>query len=195
MIYGGLMALAQTDIKRLLAYSSISQVGYIFFGLSVYSATGASGAIFHVVNHAICKSLLFLCAGLIMRQTGIRDIRGLGGLAEKMPVTCAASLIGAFSLAGTPPLNGFWSEWMIFLGGFLSGKMVITIVAVVSTAITAGYYLWFLWRVFFGTTPQNLENTVEPSWLMRIPIVILSVIIIVIGIWPSLILQFISVQL
>jgi len=194
MIYGGLMALAQTDIKRLLAYSSISQMGYIFFGLGVYSTMGANGAIFHVVNHAICKSLLFMCAGAIIHQTGIRDIRKLGGLANKMPVVCVAALIGALSLAGTPPLNGFWSEWMIFSGGIFSGKILITTVAVVSTAITAGYYLWFLWRVFFGTTPEKLEIIMrEPSWLMRIPIIILAVLAVVIGIWPDIVLRLLSV--
>ena len=189
MIYGGLMALAQTDIKRLLAYSSISQMGYIFFGLGVYSTIGANGALFHVVNHAICKSLLFMCAGVIIYQTGIRDIRKLGGLADKMPIICVASLIGALSLAGTPPLNGFWSEWMIFSGGISSGKTLITTIAIVSTVITAGYYMWFLWRVFFGTTPKKLENTRKPSWLMRIPIIVLAVVAVVIGIWPDIVLR------
>jgi len=194
MIYGGVMALAQTDIKRLLAYSSISQMGYIFFGLGVYSTMGANGAIFHVVNHAICKSLLFMCAGAIIHQTGIRDIRKLGGLANKMPVVYVAALIGALSLAGTPPLNGFWSEWMIFSGGIFSGKILITTIAIVSTAITAGYYLWFLWRVFFGTTPEKLEITMrEPSWLMRIPMIILAVLAVVIGIWPDIVLRLLSV--
>ena len=192
MIYGGLMALAQTDIKRLLAYSSISQMGYIFFGLGVYSTIGATGALFHVVNHAICKSLLFMCAGAIIHQTGKRNIRKLGGLADKMPITCAATLIGALSLAGTPPLNGFWSEWMIFSGGISSGKILITTIAVVSTAITAGYYLWFIWRAFFGTTPIELENTKEASWMMRIPIIILAVIAIVVGIWPDIVLTLLS---
>jgi len=192
MIYGGLMALAQTDIKRLLAYSSISQMGYIFFGLGVYSTMGATGALFHVVNHAVCKSLLFMCAGAIIHQTGTRNIRRLGGLADKMPITCAASLIGALSLAGTPPLNGFWSEWMIFSGGISSGKILITTIAIVSTAITAGYYLWFIWRAFFGTTPKELENTKEASWLMCIPIIILAAIAVVVGIWPDIVLTVLS---
>ena len=195
MVYGGLMALAQTDIKRLLAYSSVSQMGYIFFGLGVYSTIGATGALFHVVNHAICKSLLFMCAGAIIHQTGIRNIRKLGGLADKMPITCAASFIGALSLAGTPPLNGFWSEWMIFSGGILSGKILITTIAVVSTAITAGYYLWFLWRAFFGETPKDLENTKEASWLMCIPIIALAMIAVVVGIWPDIVLRLLSATL
>jgi len=192
MIYGGLMALAQTDIKRLLAYSSISQMGYIFFGLVVGSALGVTGALFHVINHAICKALLFMCAGAIIHQTGTRNIKKMGGLAGKMPITCIASLIGALSLAGTPPLNGFWSEWIIFSGGISSGKIFITIVAVISTVITAGYYLWFIWRVFFGTTPKELENTKEASWLLYIPIVVLAAIAFVLGIWPDLVLRFIA---
>jgi len=193
MIYGGLMALAQTDIKRLLAYSSISQMGYIFFGLGVYSTIGATGALFHVVNHAICKSLLFMCAGVIMHQTGIRNITKLGGLADKMPITCAASLIGALALAGTPPLSGFWSEWMIFSGGISSGKILLTTIAIVSTAITAGYYLWFLWRVFFGPTPSSLENTRKPSSLLRVPIIVLAAIAVIVGIWPDIVLRLLSV--
>lgn len=192
MIYGGLMALAQTDIKRLLAYSSISQMGYIFFGLGVGSALGVTGALFHVINHATGKALLFMCAGAIIHQTGTRNIKKLGGLAGKMPIICIATFIGALSLAGTPPLSGFWSEWIIFSGGISSGKILITIVAVISTVITAGYYLWFLWRVFFGTTPKKLENTKEASWMLRIPIIVLAAAAFVLGIWPDLILRFIA---
>ncbi|MDH5782265.1 MAG: NADH-quinone oxidoreductase subunit M [Candidatus Bathyarchaeota archaeon] len=192
IIYGGLMALAQIDIKRLLAYSSISQMGYIFFGLGVGSALGVTGALFHVINHAICKALLFMCAGAIIHQTGTRNIKKLGGLARKMPITCIAAFIGALSLAGTPPLNGFWSEWMIFSGGISSGKFLITLIAIISTVITAGYYLWFLWRVFFGATPKKLENTKETSWMLRIPIIVLAATAFVIGIWPDLVLRFIA---
>ena len=192
IIYGGLMALAQTDIKRLLAYSSISQMGYIFFGFGVGSAFGITGALFHVVNHAIAKALLFMCAGAIIHQTGTRRIPKMGGLAGKMPITCIAAFIGALSLAGTPPLGGFWSEWLIFSGGISSGKFLITFIAITSTAITAGYYLWFLWRVFFGATPKELEGTKETSWMLRIPMIVSVAAILLIGIWPDLILSFIA---
>ena len=192
IIYGGLMALAQTDIKRLLAYSSISQMGYIFFGIGVSSELGVTGGLFHIVNHAICKGLLFMCAGVILHQTGTRDIRKLGGLAGKMPITTVSCLIGALSLAGTPPLSGFWSEWMIFGGGVAAGKFLFTLIAIISSVITVGYYLWFVWRVFFGATPENLENVKEGSWLLLIPIVALTVATVVLGIWPDLLLGLIS---
>ncbi len=190
IVYGGLMALAQTDIKRLLAYSSISQMGYIIFGLGTASKLGAMGGLLHIINHAVCKSLLFMCAGVIIHQTGTRDIRKLGGLVGKMPITGVACLIGVFSLAGTPPLNGFWSEWMIFGGGLASGKDLITILGVLSTVITAGYYLWFAWRVFFGAIPKNLNDVKEvPFWLLA-PIIVLATLSILLGVLPGLVLEY-----
>lgn len=193
--YGGLMALAQTDIKRLLAYSSISQIGYILFGLgavSITSSLGVMGGLLHIINHAVCKSLLFLCAGVIIHQTGTRDIRKLGGLVGKMPATGIACLVAAFSLAGTPPLNGFWSEWMIFGGGLASGKGLITIFGVLSTVITAGYYLWFAWRVFFGETPENLKDVKKAPFTLLIPIIVLATLSILLGVLPGLVLEYIT---
>ena len=192
IIYGGLMALAQTDIKRLLAYSSISQMGYIVFGIGTAYTLGVMGGLLHMVNHALCKSLLFMCAGLIIRQTGTRDIRKMGGLINKMPVTGIACIIGALSLVGIPTLNGFWSEWMIFGGGVSSGKILITIVGVASTVITAGYYLWFIWRIFFGETPKDLDNVEEAPLLLRVPIVILAASCVILGVLPGLALTFIT---
>ncbi len=192
MAYGGLMALAQTDIKRLLAYSSISQMGYIIFGLGAASELGIMGGLLHIINHAVCKSLLFMCAGVIIHQTGTRDIRKLGGLVGKMPTTGIACLIGAFSLLGTPPLNGFWSEWMIFGGGLASGKGLITIFGVLSTVITAGYYLWFAWRVFFGATPENLSNVREAPFTLLIPIIVLATLSVLLGVLPGLVLEYVT---
>ena len=192
MAYGGLMALAQIDIKRLLAYSSISQMGYILFGLGAASELGIMGGLLHIVNHGVCKSLLFMCAGVIIHQTGTRDLRRLGGLVGRMKTTCIACLIGAFSLLGTPPLNGFWSEWMIFGGGLASGKGLITLFGVLSTVITAGYYLWFAWRVFFGTTPENLNDVKEAPFTLLIPIIVLATLSILLGVLPGLVLEYIT---
>ena len=190
--YGGLMALAQTDIKRLLAYSSISQMGYILFGLGVASELGIMGGLLHIINHAVCKSLLFLCAGIIIHQTGTRDIRRLGGLIGKMPTLGIACLIGVFSLAGTPPLNAFWSEWMVFGGGLAAGKGLITIFAVLSTVITAGYYLWFVWRVFFGSLPKRLDKMKEAPLSLRASVIILATISVLLGVLPGLVLEYIA---
>ncbi|MCW4019981.1 MAG: NADH-quinone oxidoreductase subunit L [Candidatus Bathyarchaeota archaeon] len=192
MIYGGVVALAQTDIKRLLAFSSISQVGYIVFGLGSTSVLGFKGSLLHILSHAVCKSLLFMCAGAVVRQTGTRDIRKLGGLIGKMPITGVACFLGAFSLIGIPPLNGFWSEWMILAGGFASGKVLITLVGVAGTVITTGYYLRFLWKVFLGPTPKKLRDAKEAPLLLHIPIVMLAATSVILGLFPGLMLEFVA---
>jgi len=192
IIYGGLMALAQTDIKRLLAYSSISQMGYIIFGFGTVSTLGIMGSLLHIVNHAICKSLLFMCAGSIIHQTGTRNIRKMSGLITKMPITGVSCLIGVFSLVGTPPLNAFWSEWMIFAGGLASGKIIFAFIGVASTLITASYLLWFAWKVFFGSVPKGMSDVKESPIQLLIPIVALAVACTVLGIWPGLMLGFIT---
>jgi len=192
IVYGGLMALAQTDIKRLLAYSSISQMGYIVFGFASVSELGVMGSLLHIVNHAICKALLFLCAGSIIHQTGTRRIENMSGLITKMPITSLAALIGIFSLSGAPPLNAFWSEWMIFAGGLASGKIGFAFIGVASTMVTAGYLLWFAWRVFFGAVPKRLEHVTESSRLLLTPIVILALASIIFGIWPGLLLEYVT---
>lgn len=192
MVYGGLMAMAQTDIKRLLAYSSISQIGYIIFGFATVSTLGIMGSLLHIINHAICKALLFMCAGSIIHQTGTRNIRKISGVITKMPITGLTCLIGIFSLAGAPPLNAFWSEWMIFGGGLAAGKIILSFVGVASTVITAGYLLSFAWKVFFGPVPKNMENVRESDPILLAPIIVLTVASILFGIWPGILLDYIT---
>ena len=205
MFYGGFMALAQIDIKRLLAYSSVSQMGYVLFALGVYSPIGAAGGMFHLINHAFSKGLLFMTAGAVIHQTGLRDITKMGGLSNKMPITAFAAAIGMMSIAGSPPLSGFASEWMMFFGGFerailydSSGLVVIgtnlpflilTILAVSSSILSAGYMLRFFWRVFLGTNPKQLEDVKESSNSMTIPMIILGILIVIFGIFPGLALD------
>ncbi|MCJ7506872.1 NADH-quinone oxidoreductase subunit M [Candidatus Bathyarchaeota archaeon] len=198
MVYGGLMAFAQTDVKRLFAYSSVSQMGYILFGLTTVTVMGLTGGLFHIVNHAFCKAVLFMSSGILMHQTKTRDLRQYGGLMGKMPMTALASVIGALTLAGTPPLSGFFSESMMFAGGInpemgvFQGQNLLTFIATVSAVITAAYYLWFLWRVFFGKLPDNLKDVKEAPPVMWVPTLCLAIMALVLGIYPQVALNLVS---
>jgi NADH-quinone oxidoreductase subunit M len=192
MIYGGIMALAQKDSKRLFAYSSVSQMGYIFLGLGTAILLGVVGASFHIFTHALGKGLLFMVAGVLIFQIGHqrgRDINAMGGLARKMPWTVTIALIAGLSIAGTPPLAGFISEFIIFGGAAFAYTFFLMIFAVASTALTAGYILWFVKRVFFGATPNDLENVTDSPLTMRVPMILLALFIIVLGIWPWIVLN------
>ena len=203
MFYGGLMALVQVDIKRLLAYSSVSQMGYVLFALGVLTTFGVSGGLFHLINHAFSKGLLFMTAGVVIHQTELRDITKMGGLSNKMPITAFTAAIGALSIAGSPPLSGFASEWMMFLGGFqaaLPGSAglgrpefaFLALLAVSSTIISAGYMLRFLWKVFLGPTPQALDEVTEGPRSMIYPMIALGVLIVLFGVFPGLALTVIT---
>jgi NADH-quinone oxidoreductase subunit M len=195
MLYGGVMAIAQTDIKRLLAYSSVSQMGYILFGLGSFQLLGAVGAVFHYISHATCKAILFLTAGaIILHAHGIRDINRMGGLAVRMPITATAAIIGFLGILGFPSLNGFQSEWMIFAGAFgtalVSGSPLLLLVAatgVMSTTFTAGYALWTIRRIFFGPLPAELADVTEPSKKITVPLGILAFLTVLLGIYPELV--------
>ncbi|MFW9912343.1 MAG: NuoM family protein [Candidatus Thorarchaeota archaeon] len=199
MFYGGFMALAQIDIKRLLAYSSVSQMGYVLFALGVYAPAGISGGMFHLINHAFSKGLLFMTAGAVIHQTGIRDITKMGGLSNKMPITAFAAAIGMMSIAGSPPLSGFASEWLMFLGGFQRAIvdsalvsmpfLIIAVIAATSSILSAGYMMRFFWRVFLGPHPDELEDVKESSNSMTIPMIILGILIAIFGIFPGLALN------
>jgi NADH-quinone oxidoreductase subunit M len=195
MLYGGAMALVQDDIKRLLAYSSISQMGYILLGIASFQTLGVSGAMFQYVTHGLGKGILFMVAGAIMIQAdGLRSIRKMGGLAAKMPITATASLIGFLTIMGIPPTTGFISEFLIFAGSFHEAfqlnsmlRIALSSLGVVSTVLTAGYSLWAVRRIFFGPLPAELSNVKEAPWTMTAPILVLSVISIILGIFPDLI--------
>ena len=196
------MALLQRDIKRLLAFSSIVNIGYIIFGfgigayaLNVYGMGGYSiatlavmGAIFHIFNHAIGKGLLFLGAGCFIHEAGTRDLLDLEGAGKKMPWTGTSFSFGLLTLAGVPPLSGFWSKLFIILAGYTKPDntfMVITTSLVVLNAIfAAAYYLWLMQRLMLRTPKPKVEKAHEVPILMVLPVVILGLITVVIGLWP-----------
>jgi NADH-quinone oxidoreductase subunit M len=193
MVYGALMALVQDDIKRLMAYSSISQMGYILLGIASVQIDGISGSMLHYLSHGMGKGILFMVAGIIIVQSdGTRSISKLGGLAKKMPVTASAALIGFLTILGVPPTSGFMSEFLIFFGQINSAmhpvvlsKVILAIGAVVSTALTAGYTLWTMKRVFFGAIPADLAEVREAPLTMTVPLIVLAAIALFVGIFPD----------
>ena len=196
MIYGGAMALMQDDLKRMLAYSSISQMGYILFGIGSISVLGLAGAEMMYVTHAIGKGILFMMAGIIIVKVGTRSISKLGGLAGKMPITAVCAVIGALTIMGVPPTSGFMGEWILFFGALETAieegstlRAVTFGLGLVATALTMSYMLWMLKRVFFGKTPEHLENVKEGSWHMTVPMMVLAGFSIVVGIYPDIFLK------
>jgi len=196
MLYGGAMAFMQDDIKRLLAYSSISQMGYILFGIGSMSALGLAGAEMMYVTHALGKGLLFMTAGILIVKVGTRSISQLGGLAGKMPITAVCAVIGALTIMGVPPTSGFMGEWILFYGALETaieeGSTVRAVtfgLGLVATALTMSYMLWMLKRVFFGKTPEHLVNVKEGSWYMTAPMMVLAGFTIVLGIYPDIFLE------
>ena len=170
MIYGGAMALMQKDIKRVLAYSSISSMGYLLFGIGSESVLGISGAIFMYVTHALGKGLLFMMAGSVILQTGTRNMDKLGGLGGKMPYTAVFAMIGGLTIIGVPITSGFMSEWVLFNGALQNAvvsesalKAVLFALAITTTILTSAYILWMYKRIFYGITPETLKNVRDSS--------------------------------
>ena len=191
MIWGALMAVMQRQIKRILAYSSINQIGYIMLGIASGNPLGICGALLHVVTHGISKDMLLLCAGSVIHSAHSRNVDELGGLAGRMPITSSCMLLGGLSIAGVPPLAGFASEWMIFLGVVEAGYLPVALIGMLSTALTMGYYLWAVRRMFFQELRHGLEEVRESPPTMIIPILVDAALIILIGVYPQIVLQLI----
>lgn len=193
IFYGAMLAIAQKDLKMMLAYSSISQLGYLMLGYSSMTVLGVNGAAFQLINHGVLASLMFFCAGAIKLRTGTMEFDKLGGLAPKMPYLATITIIGALALAGTPPLSAFAGEWMIFGGvaefAITQGTLALvalTVVAVTATGLTAAYYLWAVRRVFYGQVPEGLENVHDPSRTILFIGIVLTVFVVVVGVYPWL---------
>lgn len=162
IVVGALGAMGQSDIKRMLAFSSVSQIGYIVLGIGTGSAIGFAGAVFHFFNHATFKSLLFVDAAAVAEETGTRDMDKMGGLSERMPITGTSSVIGLLSMAGIPPLSGFWSKLLIIIALWrVSG--VLAIAALAASILTLGYFLLLQKKVFFGKLGPEMQHVKECS--------------------------------
>ena len=202
MFYGSIMALVQDDVKRLLAYSSMSQMGYILFGLATFTSFGISGSMFQYISNATAKGILFIVVGAIMLQfRGERSMSKMGGLAGKMPITATAAFIASLALMGFPTTNGFFSEFLLFQGGFMRAtsafsdyRIMVAILGIVATAFTAGYSLLALRKIFFGPAKADLAGIKEAPWSITLPLIILSGVTNALGIYPDpVISRFVSI--
>ncbi|MDD2679783.1 MAG: proton-conducting transporter membrane subunit [Candidatus Omnitrophica bacterium] len=189
VILGAIASLTQSDFRRMLAYSSISQVGYIVLGLGSGTALGIAGAIFHIFNHATFKSLLFVNCASVEKQTGIRDMRSLSGLAQRMPVTGVTSVIGSLSCAGIPPLAGFWSKLMIIIALWMEGYRVYAFIAILGSLLTLAYFLYLQRSIFFGKLNPEFKDIKEAGFALTFPAILLTAIIILVGLAAPLLLE------
>ncbi|MEO9362423.1 MAG: NADH-quinone oxidoreductase subunit M [Nitrososphaera sp.] len=196
MIYGGAMALMQDDIKKVLAYSSISQMGYILFGLGSESILGISGATMLYITHGLGKAVLFMMAGSIILQTGTRSMSKLGGLAGKMPYTAVIAFIGALTIMGVPPTSGFMAEWTMFNGALQTAahngdwfRAAMFGFGIMATILTSAYILWMLKRVFFGKIPEEMAHVKEASPYITVTMLVFAALSLTIGIMPDLFLN------
>lgn len=181
IVTGALAAMGQRDFKRMLAYSSISQVGYIILSLGAGSELGVAGAIFHLFNHTLFKTQLFMNACAVEASTGSRDLDRLGGLSARMPITGATSIIAFLSAAGIPPLAGFWSKLVIVVALWKAGHGGYMAVAILASLLTLAYFLILQRKVFFGKLAPEWEGISEAGSLITVPSILFSLIIIAVG--------------
>ncbi|MEM5871566.1 MAG: proton-conducting transporter membrane subunit [Candidatus Aenigmatarchaeota archaeon] len=190
MVIGGVIAIRQKDIKRMIAYSTVSQSGYIFLAIGLGSNLGVIAGLFHLLNNIITKAMLFLIAGVIIWHTKTKDMNELGGLGKNMNLIMICFAIGALSMAGLPPLNGFASKWLIYLATWETSP-ILTAIALIVSGITLIYYMKAFSSIFLGPSKQKTEKmeTHTPK-VMLIPIVFLAIISLIIGLFPQFFLEY-----
>ncbi|MEE9369870.1 MAG: proton-conducting transporter membrane subunit, partial [Sedimentisphaerales bacterium] len=193
MVVGAFLAIGQWDIKRLMAYSSISQVGYVILGIGLggliiargenvaWASLAILGGLFHLVNHAVYKSLLFLTSGSVEMSTGTRQMKQMGGLAEKMPVTRATCTIASASIAGIPPFSGFWSKLILVIAAIQAHFYWVAAIIVFVSLCTLIMYLKVQRYVFLGELPENLRQVKENKNSMLVAMVFLACLCVLMG--------------
>jgi len=186
------IAVLQTDAKRLLAWSTIGQAGYIILGIAFGTNLALAGGIFHFFNHALFKALLFFAVGAVEFRTQTRDLDSLGGLAKKMPVVFIATLVGICALIGVPLTSGFVSKWLIYKTLILEGSPFLAFFALAGTWGTILYSYKLIHNVFLGQLPEKYKTVEKAPFSMQLPVVVLSVAILLFGILPGIPLKVID---
>jgi len=192
MIYGGAMALMQDDIKKLLAYSSISHMGYIIFGLGSQSMLGVTGSALMWIPHALGETILFLMAGSLILRTGTRSMSNLGGIARKMPYTATIAMIAVLTMIGVPPTSGFMAEWILFTGALQTGtenmdsfRVILFSLAILTTILTSSYLLVMYKKIFFGKISPRFEKLRDVNRYAILPMAFLAGVTLFLGVYPD----------
>ncbi|MFQ6127987.1 MAG: NuoM family protein [Thermoplasmata archaeon] len=189
LVYAAFVCLAQTDLKRLVAYSSISHMGFVLLGASTMTVVGITGGIFQMFNHGLITAVLFMLAGSVKHATGTRDIPRLSGLSSVMPKFSFFLIVGFFASMGLPGLNGFVSEFLVFLGAYKLfstielGKLLI--IPLLGVVVTAAYYLWTLHKVILGKLKESLAGVSDIPDHEVLPLAVLVFMIILLGLYPT----------
>ncbi len=196
-LYGAAITMRQTDLKRMIAYSSVSHMGYVLLGIFALSQLSLTGATLQMFSHGIVTGLLFAMVGLVYEKTHTRDLNKLGGLARQMPVIVVVFSIAGLASLGLPATSGFIAEFTVFLGSFTSkaveGIRPLTILGVVGIALTAGYILWMLQRVFYGPPKDEYAKLHDAQPIEMVPIFALVVAIALVGLYPAILTDIIKV--
>ncbi len=190
IVLASVRAITQDNLKKRLAYSSIGQVSYILLGLALVSYNGALGGIIHLAHHALMKGCLFLCAGIILTQTGKKNISEMAGIGYRLPVTMICFTVCALAIMGTPPSVGFISKWLIGSGALQADKPFFVVILLISALLSAVYYLPIVYTAFFkrpeGNEHPRLQFKGEVSSTMLWPTVVLAALVILAGVWVTM---------
>ncbi len=191
VLYGALVTIRQTDMKRLIAYSSVSHMGFVLLGIAALTPVGLSGAVLQMFTHGTITGLLFALVGLVYDKTHLRDVTRLRGLAHHMPFIAVCFVIAGLASLGLPGMSGFVSELLVFLGAF-EVNAVAAILSTLGILLTAGYILWMLERVFFRERDDHYAGVGDATFVEKVPLIVLIAITFLIGVQPWLLTDIIE---
>ncbi len=183
IVYGAFVCLAQKDLKKMIAYSSVSHMGFVLLGMAAFTSLGMVGSVFQMWTHGLISPMLFLIAGVIYDRAHHRNIEGFGGLAYQLPEYTALTGLAFMASLGLPALCGFISEFLVFTGAFPTFR-VLTMISVLAVIITAAYYLWALQRMFLGPLNEKYNSLADLTWRERFTLYPLAAAIVFLGIYP-----------
>ncbi len=194
IVYGAMCAMAQTDYKKLIAYSSISHMGYVMLGMAAFTAAGINGAVLQMFNHGTITAMLFILVGVIYDRAHHRDINGFGGLAQPMPMYAGITGFAFFAAMGLPGLSAFISEVLVLIGAW-QAHPVMTILGAATAILTAGYLLWCFQRIYLGPLNERYQGYPDLTFRELFTLVPLGAIVLLLGVYPHAILGLLNTSL